>query len=208
MKRLLISLLVPVLTWFAAMPAQAQVSFGINGGVQLMEMNYNADVLRSSNRVGYFIGPTVVFSLPVSALSVDVAALYNRRDLRFYDNTFTQERLLIPAHLRVGTSLLDKLGVCLFAGPQFCCHLGRSTEQWKDADGNNRELVIQENTLCFDLGLALRIGKIEGSITYNLPLGKTADLTWQEIGQQLQSESWAHARSRTNAWCIAATYYF
>lgn len=208
MKRRILSLLVLVAAWSLAMPVQAKVRIGLTGGVQLVEMNFNADVLKSRNRVGFFGGPTVVFSLPVSPLSVDAAALYGQRELTFDGHAFTQQCILFPAHLRLGASFMGNAGAWIFAGPQFCYHLGRSTEQWTDDQGRQCQLVMQENTLFFDLGLALRLGRIEATVTYNLPLGKAGDFSWQSLGQQLQTETWERARTRTNVWRLAVTYYF
>ena len=69
--------------------------------------------------------------------------------------------------------------------------------------------MIQENTVCLDLGVAVRINRLEGSIVYNLPIGnKIADFTWEDVKQKLQNEQWNHTRSRANTWRLALSYYF
>ena len=73
--------------------APAQVRFGVKGGFQLASMQFNSDDLRSSNRVGFFIGPSLKIGLPLTGLNVDASLLYDQRDLRVQGETFRQQSL-------------------------------------------------------------------------------------------------------------------
>ena len=61
---------------FAA-PANAQVKFGLKGGLNVTDMHLSSEVFDKSNQAGWYIGPTVKISLPVTGLGVDVSALYD-----------------------------------------------------------------------------------------------------------------------------------
>lgn len=191
-------------------PCQAQIEWGVKGGMQVVGLKHNMSLLNKSNRMGFFVGPTLFIDTGLTPLSFDVAALYDQRNLEFLDHKYTQRSIVIPAHARIGASILDdQLGVFLLAGPQFSMNIGRSMQQWQTDQGENQQLVIQENTVCLDLGVAVRINRLEGSIVYNLPIGnKIADFTWEDVKQKLQNEQWNHTRSRANTWRLALTYYF
>ena len=65
LKRLYVILLTTMLA--TTLQAESLVKFGIKGGMELMEMDFNSDALRESNRAGFYIGPILKFQLPVEA---------------------------------------------------------------------------------------------------------------------------------------------
>lgn len=80
MKKLL-TLIVIAATAFAV-PAGAQIKFGIKGGLNITDMSFSKDVVKTSNQTGFFIGPTLKIKIPVVGLGVDASALYDQRRLR------------------------------------------------------------------------------------------------------------------------------
>ena len=76
------SLALVALGMMAAMPSQAQIKFGLKGGLNITDMSMSKDVLDASNRTGFFIGPSVKFTLPVVGLGIDAAALYDQREAK------------------------------------------------------------------------------------------------------------------------------
>ena len=65
-----------------ANPAQAQIKFGLKGGLNITDMSMDSKVLDASNRTGFFIGPSVKFTLPVVGLGIDASALYDQREAK------------------------------------------------------------------------------------------------------------------------------
>ena len=63
MKKIL-TLLAVAVALLTTVPAQAQVKFGLKGGVNVTNMSFSSEVLDATNRAGFFIGPTVKFTLP------------------------------------------------------------------------------------------------------------------------------------------------
>ena len=65
-----------------AMPLHAQVSFGLKGGLNETKLSLNQSDLEESisNKSGFFIGPTVRFTLPIVSLGMDAAVLYDQRE--------------------------------------------------------------------------------------------------------------------------------
>mgnify|MGYP003093997070 CR=1 FL=1 len=81
MKKFFTTLLVAV-GLMSATTASAQVQFGVKAGVNVTNMSLDKEVLDASNRVGFFVGPTVKFTLPVVGLGIDASALYDQREAK------------------------------------------------------------------------------------------------------------------------------
>ena len=190
-------------------PATAQVRVGLKGGFQLASMEFNSDALKESNRMGFFAGPTLKIGLPVPALSVDASLLYDQRDLRVEGNTFQQKSVVAQGNMRAGAGIGEVIGIFLFAGPQFSFNVGDDVKQWFSDDGDLKQFSLQETMLSLNLGVGVTFARhFEGTIGYNIPISKTADFTWQQLGDELADQTWHHAKTRTNAWSIAVTYHF
>ncbi len=205
-KMLSVSFIIAFLTCGSA---TAQIKIGVKGGFQLANMEFNTDDLDKSNRMGFFVGPTVKIELPVTGLSVNVSGLYDQRDLKVDESTFHQQSLILQGDARLGAGIGDALGIFILAGPQFSFNIGDDVEQWFGKDGTLKQFSLQETMLSVNLGFGINFAKhFEGALYYNIPISKTADFTWQQLGDGLKDETWNHAKSRTNAWRISVAYYF
>lgn len=188
---------------------QAKVRFGLKGGLELTQMEFSSSALKESNRAGFYFGPEMKFQLPVVGLGIDVSLLYNRRDLKVEDEKLMQQSLLAPAHLRYGVNIGDVIGIFLCAGPQFSFNVGDDVFYWRDSEDNNKQYSLQNTQLSLNFGGGLTLGtNLEASVFYNVPLGKTADFTWETLSSELKNQDWSRAKSRLNAWHISLTYYF
>lgn len=195
---------------FSIPPAGAQdVRIGVKGGLELTQMEFSTTALRKSNRAGFYIGPQLKFQLPVIGLGIDVSALYNRRDHQVDGETLTQQSLLIPAHVRYGAGIGNVVGIFLCAGPQFSFNVGDDVFYWRDSESNNRQYILQNTLLSMNFGCGVTMGNhLEAALFYNVPLGKTADFTWDRLGTELKNQEWHRAKSRLNAWHVSLTCYF
>ena len=54
--RKILTLAVVVAATLFVVPAQAQIKFGLKGGLNITDMSFSSDVLNTSNRTGFFIG--------------------------------------------------------------------------------------------------------------------------------------------------------
>lgn len=208
-SRLVTGILLTILISLFAGEASAQVRFGLKGGFQLATMDFNSDALKNSNRMGFSAGPMVKFQLPVVGLGIDVAALYDQRELKVQDEKFRQQSIVLQGDVRYGAGIGDMLGIFIAFGPQFSFNVGDDVTHWFSADGELKQFSLQETMLSINMGLGLTIAKhLEGSVHYSVPISKTADFNWQQLGQQLADESWNHAKTRTNAWTVSVAYLF
>ena len=119
--------------------ANAQVKFGLKGGLNVTNMSFSKDVFDASNKTGFFVGPMVKITLPVVGLSFDAAALYDQKeadvkyqgtDNSYFKENVKQKSLNIPVNVRYGWGLSSVANIFLFAGPQWGINVGDKNFKW------------------------------------------------------------------------------
>lgn len=65
--------------------ASAQLRLGVKGGVDVASNKLEFEILKASNRLGYYIGPTLEFVVPASGFGGDIAVLYGRKEYKLKD---------------------------------------------------------------------------------------------------------------------------
>ena len=197
MKKIFTLILVAVAT-MVAVPASAQVQFGLKGGLNVTNMSLNDDILKTENRAGFFIGPTVKFTLPIVGLGVDASALYDQREaeVKGTDEKIKQQAINIPVNLRYGVGLGETASLYFFAGPQFGFNVG--DKEHKITDHETRHLNSSTFSVNFGLGVMV-LNHVQISANYNLVCGKTGNISVKDGIKN---------KARANAWQISAAYYF
>ena len=201
MKKIFVMMTVACLAF--AMPSQAQVKFGLKGGLNLTSLSATDADDAFSNQAGFFVGPTVKFTLPVVGLSVDASALYDQRQAKLKNNndeTFKAQSIQIPINIRYGVGLSSFVNVFAFAGPQFGFNLGD-----KDKMINNvKAWTLKSSNLSGNVGIgATVLSKLQITANYNFALGKTAEFdAINAAGQAIKGEI------KANAWQIGLAYFF
>lgn len=64
MKKIISVLMVAVCLMMAA-PAQAQLHFGVKGGLNISKLSFSKDAFKGDNKTGFFVGPMAEFTLPI-----------------------------------------------------------------------------------------------------------------------------------------------
>ncbi len=186
---------------FVATPSQAQTEFGLKGGYNISHVSLSSDLLSSSNKYGFFVGPTVKFTLPIIGLGVDAAVLYDQRDAKLeYQNTtetIKQKSINIPINARYQIGLGDLAAIYLAAGPQFGINVG--DDNFKFTDTTNYELKKTNFSLNVGAGVML-VSHLQIGFNYNIALGKTGELSLKNAYDSYETKN--------NAWQISAAYYF
>ena len=184
--------------------AQAQVQFGVKGGLNLTSMKLDKSVADKSNQAGFFIGPTVKFTLPVVGLGIDAAALYDQRSAKVLDETLKQQSIQIPINLRYGIGLGSTASIYLFAGPQFGFAIGdKVTELANDA----ADWRLKDSNLSANVGLGLMLlNHLQVSANYNIALGTTGEV---DVNNAINT-AWntAIGKAKANAWQLSVAYFF
>ena len=184
--------------------AQAQVKFGVKGGLNITSMKFDQSVVDKSNQAGFFIGPTVKFTLPVVGLGIDAAALYDQRSAKVADETLKQQSIQIPVNLRYGIGLGSTASIYIFAGPQFGFAIGDKSKNIVD---NALEWRLKDSNLSANVGLGLMLlDHLQISANYNIALGTTGEV---DVNNAL-STTWdtAIGKAKANAWQLSVAYFF
>jgi opacity protein-like surface antigen len=184
--------------------AQAQVKFGVKGGLNITSMKLDKSVADKSNQAGFFIGPTVKFTLPVVGLGIDAAALYDQRSAKVLDETLKQQSIQIPINLRYGIGLGSTASFYIFAGPQFGFAIGdKVTELANDA----ADWRLKDSNLSANVGLGLMLlNHLQVSANYNIALGTTGEV---DVNNAINT-AWntAIGKAKANAWQLSVAYFF
>lgn len=173
-----------------AIPAQAQIQFGVKGGLNVSKMYLSKDVVSSDNRTGFFIGPTAEFTLPLLGLGIDVSALYNQYGAEADTETATRKTIEIPINLKWTIGFSSVIGAYVAVGPQFGFNVG---DRWFD-----EVCEFKKKTTSMNVGAGLKLlGHLQIGANYNFALKDNGTIHANEaIG------------FKHNTWQISAAYMF
>jgi opacity protein-like surface antigen len=187
---------------------QAQgIKFGVKGGLNITKMSFSKDVVKSDNKTGFFVGPTLKISLP-AGFGVDIAALYDERSadvtggykeeeskviVNTDGETIKQKSIQVAVNLRYSIGLSSLAGLYLALGPQFGFPVA---DKVFDTDFGEYRLKDANLSINFGAGVYM-LGHLEIGVTYNLAAGKSGEF-----------KNWNDVDTHNHAWQISAAYYF
>lgn len=187
---------------------QAQgIKFGVKGGLNITKMSFSKDVVKSDNKTGFFVGPTLKISLP-AGFGVDIAALYDERSadvtggykeeeskviVNTDGETIKQKSIQVPVNLRYSIGLSSLAGLYFALGPQFGFPVA---DKVFDTDFGEYRLKDANLSINFGAGVYM-LGHLEVGVTYNLAAGKSGEF-----------KNWNDVDTHNHAWQISAAYYF
>lgn len=198
--------IVSLIVLLAAMTMTAQAQkpkFGVKGGLNLTSMKFSRDAVKSDNQAGFYVGPTLKFTLPIVGLGFDVAALYDQRSTKVEnkdgnqgtgEEKIKQKSIQVPINVRYNIGLGSEAGIYLAVGPQFGFPVGDKVYNTKVGDYRLKDASVSFN---FGAGVYL-LEHLEVGFAYNL-VTKSGELTDQN-GNIIDT--------RNNAWQIGAAIYF
>ncbi len=195
-----------------AIPSQAQFKFGAMAGLNLTnisDFSLNAEGVENaiSNRTGFFIGPTVKFTVPVVGLSIDGAALFDQREGKTNGETIKAQSIQVPINVRYGIGLGSILNVFAFAGPQFGFNIGSKNKTWKDYQNNAYDWTLKSSNISANVGIGATVmSHLQLKVNYNIALGKTGDIEVKDG----TGAAWdiITGKAKANAWQVSAAYFF
>ncbi len=212
MKKYLSLVLLAVAMMFAR-PAHAQLQFGAKGGFNVSKIKFSKDVFESSNRTGWFIGPTVKYTLPVLGLGVDASALYEQRSSKVTDSSTAggeaaveQKHVIVPVNLRLGFGASSVASVFVFAGPQFSFNVGDDRFSWKSKDDLTHVFQLKKSSLSVNVGAGVTLFKhLQVAANYNIAPGKTGEAKVKNVVDDAYNTI---IDGKTNTFQLSAAYYF
>jgi hypothetical protein len=220
LTRVMASSFIMCLLSFSTAAAQT-VNFGIKGGLDAAEMKLKGDFFDTSNRVGWFIGPSVRAAIPF--LGFDVSLLYSQRESkieiekytvndgwqtynmpRSLSETVKTQQIILPINARFSFGMGDRAGIYLFAGPQLAFNIGDSDKKLFDQVG---EWTVNSSNFSVNIGGGVQFGHVQISVNYNAAIGNTGEVKRKSFSENYQEtvDTWD---SKFNAWQMALAYYF
>lgn len=210
MKKIL-SLVFMVAAMMYATSANAQIKFGLKGGLDVTNMSLSNDVFDTSNKTGFFVGPMVKVTVPIVGLSFDAAALYDQREAKVnfvdedetFGNSIKQKSIIVPVNVRYGFGLSSLANAFIFAGPQWNYNVGDKNFYWKEEDSSNiGKYSLKKSAVSANVGVGVTLlSHLQISANYNFALSKSAEIYDSETGQYF-------GKSKNNSWQIALGYWF
>ncbi len=185
-----------------ATPSQAQVKFGLKGGLNLTSLSADNIAGGVSNKSGFFVGPTVKFTLPVVGLSLDASALYDQRNAKIKnaDATVKFQSVQIPINVRYGLGLSSVVNVFAFAGPQFGFNIGDKSKLL-DQMGS---WSLKSSNISGNVGIGATVfSKLQITANYNFQLSKSGEVEYKDANGATQT-----GKMKFNSWQLGLGYYF
>lgn len=174
MKR---TLIVCSLALLSFIPASAQFSWGLRGGLNLVNNDITAVSKESASSkdsyTGFFFGPMAEVQVPIIGIGVDVAALYSQKGVELPDtSTMKNQSLSIPMSLKYSLGLGNFAAVYFAAGPQLDFRIGDLNKSFND--GNEvKDFALEKSSWSINVGAGVKlINHIQAGINYNIPVSK------------------------------------
>ena len=160
MKKIFSAILIASCCAFIALPAQAQVKWGIKGGLNMTKIDWDKLEKNKDNMAGFFIGPMAEFTLPVVGLGIDAAVLFSQKGIKAENDGAKQLGLDIPVNLKYNIGLGSMLGIFIAAGPDF----------YFDFKGDENSIEKKKASICNLAWVTLSHWAINLSIRMQQPL--------------------------------------
>ena len=209
MKKIISSALL-VLSFLFSIPVHADepLKFGVKAGLNVSDFYFDSEVFDKTNQAGWFIGPTVKFTLPVVGLGMDASVLYDYRaaklDYATMTQTVKQQQIAIPVNARYSIGLGSMASVFIFGGPQVAFNIGEKEYQWN----MKSTYALKNSNFSVNLGFGVTAFKyLQVSANYNISCGKTGHATWKSATDAATSV-FNKKSSRNNSWQVGVAYFF
>ena len=171
------ALVVCSLALLSFIPASAQFSWGLRGGLNLVNNDitqFSEDAAKNKDTyTGFFCGPMAELQIPVIGIGVDVAALYSQKGVELPDtSTMKNQSLSIPLSLKYSLGLGNFASVYFAAGPQLDFRIGDLNQTFDDGE-DVKEFALEKSTWSINVGAGVKlINHIQAGINYNIPVSK------------------------------------
>ena len=195
MKKVFAVIMVAVCCMAMAMPVQAQVKFGVKGGLNLAKMDVDLKAWGNltENSTGFFIGPMVEATVPLIGIGVDGAVMYSQRG----KEESKQQGLEIPINLKYTIGLGDMAAIFLAAGPDMFFNF-KDVKNGIDNFGN----IIKEKKAVFGLNLGAGVklvNHLQIGLNYQIGLGDSFKINDAQ-GKKVSN--------KFNTWQLSLAYMF
>lgn len=173
-----------------AITAQAQLKYGIMGGLNITQIHLgNNDYKDYMNRArpGFVVGPTAIYSIPKTQFGVDASALFDLRGARSrnedLDTKVKVTSFQIPVNVRYSFAPSDMVDMFVFAGPQFGFNIGDKDQYIISGTGKTtghameRRWKLTNSTMSMNVGVGgIVMDHVLVRISYNFAFNAAGEI--------------------------------
>lgn len=189
-----------------AVPAQAQVRWGLSGGVSLNNVNLdNAPGIVSRNYTGWYVGPTLEVGLGKLPLKVDASALYHYNGATVGEEHSEPHHvngnyIAVPVNAKLNIPLGSLTALYVSAGPELDFKMGAKEYRFNIYNPVSPDEVIgtqdyktKSTQVSFNIGAGLRVfDQFQIGASYNVACTDAADgkFTTMDRGFSYKNNMW------------------
>lgn len=197
MKKKIIAFLCAMAFLAVAIPAQAQLRFGVKGGLNITSVHFDSNLLKSDNVTGFHIGPMIEATMPLLGFGFDAALLYSQKGME--SSSSGVKTTMKTSYIDVPVNLKWKFGLpivkaYLAAGPYASFRVG-GDKIWN-------VLSDQLETKSFGAGLNFGAGV---EIFNHLQVGFNYELG---LTDNFSAEKLDLSSNKNRGWTISAAILF
>lgn len=197
MKKKIIAFLCAMAFLAVAIPAQAQLRFGVKGGLNITSVHFDSDLLKSDNVTGFHIGPMIEATMPLLGFGFDAALLYSQKGME--SSSSGVKTTMKTSYIDVPVNLKWKFGLpivkaYLAAGPYASFRVG-GDKIWN-------VLSDQLETKSFGAGLNFGAGV---EVFNHLQVGFNYELG---LTDNFSAEKFDLSSNKNRGWTISAAILF
>jgi hypothetical protein len=208
MKKI-VSVLFAVVCVGLVMPAQAQIQFGVKGGLSLTgapSTSMDENLANVGSATGFFFGPMVDVNIPVVGLGVDGALMYAQKGNTFNGAYVTQRGLELPVNLKYSFGLGSLASVFATAGPSLFFNWNNGVKALASSDILNKDVSAigdyKPLELSFNVGVGVKaLRHLQIGVNYNIPVTNSAVI--KGLGSNISESSF-----KTRTWQASVAYMF
>ncbi|MGM9760288.1 MAG: porin family protein [Parabacteroides sp.] len=184
------------------LPLQAQLRFGVKGGLNVSSVHFDKEVFDSDNVTGFHVGPMVELMMPGLGLGLDAAFLYSQKGMEYVEDGVKTE--VKTDYLDVPVNVKWKFGLPLVkgyvaAGPYVGFRVG-GDKFWKVPSA----VADQIKAKSFGAGLNLG-GGVELISHLQVGLMYSWGLT---DNYSMEREGWSKGTGKNRGWTVSAALIF
>lgn len=181
-----------------SLPAQAQLRFGIKGGVNISTVHFSKDIVSPDNVTGFHIGPMIEATVPLLGVGFETAILYTQRGMEINSEAVKIDYLDIPIHLKWKFGL-PIMKVYLATGPYFGFRVG-GDKVWEIPGSVVDQVKAKSFSSGWDFGAGVEIFN-HLQVGFNYGLGLTDNYSVTSSGSKEGS-------GKNRGWYITAAILF
>jgi hypothetical protein len=187
---------------FMVTTVNAQVRFGVKGGVNINHAAFNKDVYKLDNVTGFHLGPVIEGMFGQGGVGMDAAILFVQKGIKVEPHTVKNNFLEIPVNLKFkfGMPIINPY---VAAGPYASFRISGG-EKW-DMKENASGIVEQMKTQSFGDGLNFTAG---AEFFDRLQIGLTYGWSLTDNYKTFDANVLDSYKGKLHTWQVGLAFFF